>query len=311
MVPLAGNWNLPTYTLGGKQFWGDVQNRSGWRIQHNVITGHFRLVDSRDIRRAWGTQIACETELDSLFPSQPDADGRRTAVVVVHGIVRSSKSFAAMKQPLEQAGYLVLDFDYPSTQVSVTGSANYLRGVIAKIEHVDTIHFVTHSMGGLLVRAYLAAEDRDPRCGRVVMLGTPNHGAAMATTMRGNWLYRFIYGPAGQELPGVANAFLESLPAPPGEFAIIAGASGTEQGWNPLLTGDDDGTVRVEETRLAGAADFMTVPCLHSWLMSDPTVIDATIRFLDQGVLRPSGMTEPILAAPVTPTDFVVPPKAP
>ena len=176
-------------------------------------------------------------------------------------------------------------------------SAEYLNKTINSLEGIDQIDFVCWSMGGLLVRSYLQnqGEDRDPRIHRMVMLGTPNHGAELANILRDNFAFKLIMGPAGQELVSDEDGTIASLPVPDFEFAVIAGGRGTKNGWNPLIPGDDDATVSIECTRLAGAKDFMTVPALHSFIPSNEEAIAASKRFFESGALRESGETHPIV----------------
>lgn len=288
--------NLRLPTLGGRQFWGDVSYLSGWRIQHHVLTGHYRLLDPDDVRHAWGTEAACQCELDRVCTDLKLVPDSGRVVILVHGIIRSSKSFSRMRVALENDGYTVIGFDYPSTRVQIHESAEYLRKVIESLEHVDEINFVVHSMGGLIVRTYLRATP-DPRLRRMVMLGVPNHGANMANVVQKNPLFKLLFGPAGQQLINDPEGFISSLPTPQFEFAIVAGARGTDEGWNPLIAGDDDGTVEVANTMLPGATDFMTVCGMHSFLMDREDVIDATCRFLTTGALRETGIPQPIVRA--------------
>lgn len=288
--------NLRLPTLGGRQFWGDVYYCGGWRIQHHVLTGHYRLLDRDDVRRAWGSEAACRKKLDRVRRKGGLTPDTGKVVVVVHGIIRSSKSFSRMRIALERDGYTVVGFDYPSTQVTIKDSADYLRRVIAGLNEASEINFVVHSMGGLIVRTYLQQQQTDPRMRRMVMLGVPNRGANMANIVQSNPLFKLLFGPAGQQLVKDPAGFIAGLPTPQFEFAIIAGARGTDDGWNPLIDGDDDGTVEVENTKLAGAADFMTVCGLHSFLMDREDVIDATCRFLLNGALRQTGVPQPIVS---------------
>ncbi|MCA9078978.1 MAG: alpha/beta fold hydrolase [Planctomycetaceae bacterium] len=297
-APEGSLFNLPAPTLGGRQFWGDVTFRHGWRIQQNVFTEHFRLLDPRDVRQAWGSRAACEAELNKQqFPTMTG-----DAVVVIHGIIRSSKSFAGLQKQVQGQGMHVIPFDYPSTRVPLKQSAALLDQVLKSLDGVERIHLVVHSMGGLVVRTYLQEHEPDPRLNRMVMLGVPNQGAEMANIMKDNLLYKFVYGPAGQQLVADPAGVIAKLPTPKFEFAVIAGARGTPDGWNPLIPGDDDGTVSVDAARLPGAADFMTVPALHSFLMDDATVQNATIHFLKQGSLREDGTTHPIPVKDEEPT---------
>ena len=280
-------------TLGGRQLWGDVQFFHGWRIQQCHLDGHYRLLDGDDVRHAFGTLEECRAKLGEIRRRDelPAMQGR--AVILVHGIIRSSKSFAKMESVLRDSGYHVFGFDYPSTRVEIPASADYLHQVIDSLEGITEINLVGHSMGGLVIRSYLK-DHRDPRIKRLVMLGVPNQGARMASLLQKNVLYRTLYGPAGQQLIDDSNELIAELPTPECEFAVISGARGNSQGFNPLVPGDDDGTVSLESTRLPGAADFMTVTAMHSFLMNSPGVISATERFLKTGVLRESGETHPI-----------------
>jgi pimeloyl-ACP methyl ester carboxylesterase len=286
-------WNVPTPTLGGRQMWGDVLYFRGWRIQQNALSKHFRLLDPDDVRQAWGTREECAAALEQIKRDQdlPPMQGR--AVVVIHGIIRSSKSFAQLRVKLEERHVTVVGFDYPSTQVPIEESADYLRQMLQSLEGIEQIDLVVHSMGGLVLRTYLR-DHRDPRFHRMVMLGVPNLGARMANIVQQNPLYRLIFGPAGQQLIEDPEGYIAGLPTPDFEFAVIGGARGTENGWNPLIPGDDDGTVSVDNTRLPGAADFMTAPVLHSFLMTNEDVVAATCRFLETGCLHEDGICRPI-----------------
>jgi len=286
---------LDTPTLGGRQFWGDVLFFQGYRIQHNILTNHYRLLDAKDIRRAWGTREECQEALDKIKVAQqlPAMSGK--AVILIHGIFRSSKSFDPFVQQLKDEGYLVVGFEYPSTRASMEETAKYLDQVIDSLQGIEQIDLVVHSMGGLLVRSYLQQKqvERDSRLRRLVMLGVPNQGARMANLLRKNWFFQVAYGPAGQQLVDDPAGYIAQLPAPDFEFAIIAGIRGTPEGWNPLIPGDDDGTVSVAATRLPGAADFIEIPALHSTMMWNPEVIAASLRFFKTGALRADGVRSP------------------
>jgi len=269
-------------TLGGRQFWGDVAFFRGWRIQHNVITGHYRLLDPHDWRQVWGSLERCRTRLNEIREERALAPMSGEAVILLHGIIRSSKSMSRMAARLTEDGCLCVPFDYPSTRVDLDRSASYLQQVIESLEGVERISFVAMSLGGLVVRAWLR-QHRDPRCRTMVMLGTPNQGAEMAALLTRSRLVRLIMGPAGLQLSSSGDCVPRQLPVPDFPFGIIAGARSNRPGWNPLLPGDDDGTVTVESTRLPGAADFLTVPCLHTFLPANPQVIEATSRFIRHG----------------------------
>ncbi len=284
-------------TLGGRQFWGDVAFYHGWRIQRSAITGHYRLLDDEDNRQAWGTIDECRKALDELREERKLPAMKGKAVIVVHGIIRSSKSFAGMTARLKKDGYSVFGFDYPSTRIRIPEIADHLHSCVQSLEGIEEINFVVHSMGGLVVRQYLS-KHQDERIARMVMLGVPNKGAEMADFFQRNLLFKAIFGPAGQQLVTDGKGLIAALPVPEFEFAVLSGARGDDSGFNPLIDGDDDGTVRLESTRLPGAADFATVRCLHSFLMSDPDAIEMTARFLKEGKLRAEGDRQPIPRQP-------------
>lgn len=287
--------NVPTKTLGGREFWGDVVHFHDWRIQQNVFTKHYRLIDGTDTRRAWGTREQCQVALDEIKREQRLPRMSGTGVILIHGITRSSKSMSAFREPLTKAGFHVFPFDYPSTRVEIPESADYLKQVIESLEGIETLHIVAHSMGGIVTRAYMSQPNSDPRIKRLVMLGSPNSGAELADLLSDNlnFVFKPMLGPAGQQLVTDPEGLIARLPIPKCEFAVIAGGRGGN-GFNPLIPGDDDGIVSLSSTRLPGAADFMQLPSLHLRLLRTPEAISSAIRFLETGKLRDQGEPQPI-----------------
>ncbi len=285
--PAARNESVPRprwydKTLGGRQFWCDVLWFRQWRIQKNAITGHYRLLDPRDYRHASGSFRQCKRRLDEIKRrlELPPLEG--TAVVLIHGLGRSSRSFGTMAAELRRRGYVVVPLDYSSTRQSLGDVAQCLHRVIESLEGIRRIHLVGHSLGGLVVRAYFQHHG-DPRLGRVVLLGTPNRGAELARRFSDNPLYQLALGPSGHQLAHEAD----KLPVPPVPFGVIAGGKGDDKGYNPLIPGDDDGLVGVASTHLAGEADFLLVRCTHGKLKRHRQVIEAVACFLQSGRFRP------------------------
>lgn len=285
--------NLKLKTFGGVQFWTDVHFFHDWHIQQHVLTKHYRLLDGEDVRHCWGTLEECKSALNEIREKQglPKMSGK--GVILIHGISRSAKSMETIKKRLVDDDYAAWGFNYASMRMDIPAAAEYLHQVIESLEGVEQIDFVVHSMGGLVVRAYLA-KHRDRRIGRMVMLGVPNLGARLASQLKQNWIFKSVWGPAGQQLAKDPGGFIDALPTPDFEFAVIAGSRGTLNGYNPLVPGDDDGTVAVESTKLPGATDFITVRRLHSFMVSAPDVLDLTERFLTEGHLREKGDAHPL-----------------
>lgn len=277
-------WNQ---TMGGMQFWSDLHFLAQYRIQQNVFTQQCRLLDRKNKRYASGSFAECLAALDKLRIEENLQPATGEVVILLHGIVRSAHSFDPMQKQLEQEGYYVCNVNYPSTQITIQQAAENLNRVISSLSEASTIHLVGHSMGGLVIRAWFGLEQsqevRETRIGKVVMMGTPNHGAEMADFFAKFPPYQWVMGQAGQQLR-TTDETIRSLPIPTVPFGIIAGARGTQsKGYNPLLEGDDDGTVTVASTHLEGATDFYTYPALHMFLMRDQRSIDAVSHFLRKG----------------------------
>ena len=284
--------NATMKTLGGRQFFGDVFFFHKWRIQHNVFTNTYRLLDGEDFQHATGTYDECRAAMEKIREKSNLPPMKGKAVILLHGIIRSSKSMNKFRKPLEDAGYTVFSFDYPSTRVSIEKSADYLNRAIESMKGIDEISFIGHSLGGLVTRAYLKKYD-DERVYRVVMLGTPNKGAMLAGMLKRSMTFRLLLGMAGQQL-AKSEGTIKNLPAPDCEFAIIAGVRGTNDGFNPILPGDDDGVVSLESALLPGATDSLNVRSIHSLLPHDKAAISAAVRFIKDGSLRENGQKRPV-----------------
>jgi pimeloyl-ACP methyl ester carboxylesterase len=278
--------NIPLPTMGGQQFWADELFFHQWHIQRNVLTGHYRLLDPHNIRRAWGTLGECHTALERVKREQHLPPMRGKAVVLLHGLLSSHSVMYPLASYLhERGGYVTFNVTYPSSQNGVGEHAQSLARIIANLDGIEEINFVAYSLGNIVVRNYLAEYQHkpDPRLRRMVMLGPPNHGALAAVVLAENAAFQLVTGEAGQEL-GTQWAVLEThLATPQFPFGIIAGGKGNGRGYNPLLHSDNDGTISVETTRLAGAADFAVLPVMHQFLPYMPQVQECTLRFLQHG----------------------------
>ncbi len=283
--PNAGP-NLPFPTLGGKQIWADNFIYAGWRIQQNVYTDHFRLLDDRDIRRAWGDEAACREAFEVARIEKKLHQPSPHAVILLHGIGRSKETFGKMASAARAAGYTVIDVNYPSTRRPLQAHADQLATIVESLEDIETVSFITHSMGGIVLRAYFQHHRDWPEgltLKRAVMLGPPNNGSNMAAQVP-SLPFDLVYGESGQEL---AQSDLSHLPSPPMSFAVIAGGLSDGEGYNPLLEGDDDGVVTVIEAHLDGVEAFMVIDQLHAFLPKDKRIIAATMEFLKTGQMSP------------------------
>jgi pimeloyl-ACP methyl ester carboxylesterase len=214
---------------------------------------------------------------------------RADNVILLHGLCRTSRSLAKMQRALTQAGYTVWNVDYPSRTARIQTLADDAIGpAIANcVENGATrIDFVTHSMGGILVRSYLARHDV-PGLGRVVMLAPPNQGSEIVDKLGGLSLFKWINGPAGNELGTDKNSTPNRLGPVDYPVGIIAGDRSIN--WINslfLLPDRDDGKVTVPRAKLAGMSDFLLIHATHSFITYNHEAIRQTIQFLQTGKFK-------------------------
>lgn len=282
--------NLKLNTTGGQQMWGDVRYHLGYRVQRHALTGHHRLLDPQDQRVAWGSLDACESAFAKIRQETQLTAASSTAVVSLHGLFRTRWSMARIEHYLEQTTrWQGINLCYPSTRGTVGDHAGMLRDVIDHLDGVETIHFVAHSLGNLVIRRWLndlgenRLKSRGMKIGRMVMLGPPNHRPALARALVPIDRHKIIAGEAGDQLNGAWKTLEPNLATPQFEFGILAGGLGNSDGFNPLIPGDDDMIVGVRETKLAGARDFRLLPVIHATMMDDPKLQQLTGRFLQRG----------------------------
>ncbi len=221
----------------------------------------------------------------AMLPQTIFASAQTEQVILLHGLCRSSRSMAAMEKSLTQAGYQVCNIDYPSRSAPIEQLAETVIGqAVTDCENdsATKINFVTHSLGGILVRQYLANHSI-PNLGRVVMLGPPNQGSEVVDKLGGWWLFKKINGPAGNELGTDKNSVPNKLGAANFPIGIIAGNRSINWINSFLIPGVDDGKVSVKRTKLVGMSDWIEIPATHPFLMKNRTAIAQTISFLRAG----------------------------
>jgi hypothetical protein len=205
-------------------------------------------------------------------------------VVLLHGLAGNSRLLRKMERALQRAGFATLNLDYKSRKHPLEMLAEDIHPAItAFAENVGELHFVTHSMGGLLARVYLARY-RHARLARVVMLGPPNNGSEVAEFLRDLAPYRAFFGPAGQQVGTGQRELLAELPLPDCAVGIIAG----DRTISPvssyfILPRPNDGKVSVASTRLEGMTDHIVLNTSHTLMLVRRPTIEQTIFFLREG----------------------------
>lgn len=204
-------------------------------------------------------------------------------MVLLHGLWRSENSMNRMEDSLAAAGYRVQNIEYDSTERPISELAEEaVQAGLVGCDGAGTIHFVTHSMGGILVRQYLEEQDI-AHLGRVVMLGPPNQGSEVIDRYAELPGFEWFSGPAGMQL-GTGEASLpRSLGPAHFDLGIIAG----NRTLNPILSrslpGRDDGKVSVDATRVEGMDDHLEMPVTHVFMMRDKDVIEQVLHYLANG----------------------------
>jgi len=209
-------------------------------------------------------------------------------VVLLHGLARTEKSLLKLERHLEKKGFCVVNVGYPSREKTIQElSVDVIPTAIKQCptNNESKIHFVTHSMGGILVRYYLE-HNEVPKLGRVVMLSPPNSGSEVVDKLRGTRIFKWINGPAAEQLGTGLDSLPKTLDAPNYEVGIITGDKTINPILSLLIPGKDDGKVSVESAKLQGMKDFLIVHKTHPFIMNDEEVLEQVTAFIKNGVFN-------------------------
>ncbi len=219
-------------------------------------------------------------------PNAPRTAGTASpteTVVLIHGLVRSDKSMDKMAKSLCAEGYEVINVDYPSTSAPVEVLAKGVFDTLEpRIENKATVHFVTHSMGGIILRQYLQDHELS-NLGRVVMLAPPSRGSEVPDKLGRFFLYKWINGPAGNQLGTGTNSLPLRLKPPVFELGIIAGDRSINPILSMLIPGPDDGKVSLARVKPRAYSDYLQLHVTHACMMWNRRVIAQTLHFLENG----------------------------
>jgi triacylglycerol lipase len=220
-----------------------------------------------------------------------DHADRTRRVVLLHGLGRTPRSMRQLQRVLEASGYVVLNCGYRSRSADIATLARGVAERVAQWEPSAPLNFVTHSLGGILVRAALAYGylPRD-RIRRVVMLGPPNAGSEVVDAFRAipvvSRIYAAFTGPAGAQLGTTADGLPGQLPPVDFELGVIAGNRSFNPLFSAILGAENDGKVRVDRTRVEGIRELLVVRHWHPLLMTAPSVLQQVVHFLETGAFQ-------------------------
>lgn len=225
----------------------------------------------------------CEMMIPPMLWDRPEiqmSSGEK--VVLLHGLWRGFHAMSPLARKLRAAGFCTLNIPYPSMRQPIEKLVEHIRRQIVCYAGDETVHIVTHSLGGIIARSLLC-KDLPWRCGRLVMLAPPNQGSEIVNWATNHKLIHGLLGPAGRCLG--SEGIPSSLPPIPFglEAAVIMGRRSTIPFFRALLDEENDGIVSVEKGRIEGLCGFSVVNADHTFIQSHPEVVRRCILFLKSG----------------------------
>ena len=275
----SGERNFRFQTAGGKMFWTDVKVVKGWRIQQNILTGHCRLLNPAKVRYKWGTKAACVYEL-SKYTS---VDKRKKTVVLIHGLGLRKESLKCLVPLLEKEGFQTVQFGYSAMLEPLESCADKLNSVLQDYE--GELFFVTHSMGGILLRQYQQNYRRSIKS--AVLLTPPSNGAQIVDFMKQIKMDSLL-GVNGKRLNTSCDGLPAVLPPLTSPFITIAGIKKTWIGYFPLycfMLQDNDGYISTETTVSGNEVNHFKIADSHLRIMKNASVQKIILTFLNNDKL--------------------------
>lgn len=199
-------------------------------------------------------------------------------VVLLHGLWRSVGAMGALQEDLGRAGYGTANLPYPSMTASVSENALRVRRFLAEQSFEGRVHFVTHSLGGIILRELLKSGELPCTLGRVVMLAPPSNGSEIVDWLGG--LGRVTLGPSCEVLK--SDGVRPGIPAS-AEVGVLMGDRSLIPFFRSFLEEGNDGIVSVEKGRLEGMKDFRVLDADHTFMTGDARVRKEVLSFLQNG----------------------------
>jgi triacylglycerol lipase len=212
----------------------------------------------------------------------PSKINTQECVILLHGLGRTSKSMAKIESTLKKKGYSVKNISYPSRKYTIeTLVNNYITPAVSLNYNAKKIHFVTHSLGGILVRYYL---EKNPlsNLGEVVMFAPPNKGSEVVDTLGNFYPAKWWFGPAFLQLSTAETSIPNQLEIPTYSIGILAGTKSINPFLSYLIPGENDGKVSVKSTGIQGQT-VKKINASHTWITKNSNAINNMVYFLEHG----------------------------
>lgn len=208
----------------------------------------------------------------------PVEKSTKETVVLVHGLWMRGWVMTLLGLRLQRYGFHTIVFSYPSMSNSLSQNALFLSNFVTDIA-APHIHFIGHSLGGLLVMQMLA-EYPEPRAGRIVLAGSPCHASYVASKLARMGLGRYLIG------RGMLQCLRQKVPECADRYEVGSIAGCKSLGGGKLFGGlpsPNDGVVAVEETRMPGTSDQIVLNVSHSGMLLSTSVAYQVCMFLRHG----------------------------
>lgn len=226
---------------------------------------------------------SCKSIIITLLLMMSSISAQASCVILLHGLARNSGSMEKLQEKLASEHYQVVNFGYPSRDFQIEKLAELaIKPALKECQPEQAVNFVTHSLGGILVRQYLSQHPIE-NLRHVVMLGPPNKGSEVVDKLSDMPGYKFINGKAGMQLSTDINTVPNKLGRANFDLGIIAGTSSINLILSWIIPSEDDGKVLVERTRLEGMNDHLSLPVTHTFMMRNKTVIAQVLHYFKFG----------------------------
>ncbi|EOQ89874.1 alpha/beta hydrolase family protein [Leptospira yanagawae serovar Saopaulo str. Sao Paulo = ATCC 700523] len=222
---------------------------------------------------------------DQKLSQKTKISDQQECVVLIHGFLRSSNHLKNLSDFLIENGYYVVSIEYESTSMSISEIADSNLSNFEEHCQNQKIHFVTHSLGGILLRSYLK-KNQIKHLGKIVMLAPPNKGSEVADFLSKFKVFNLILGPVVSQLKTDQNSYVNSLGLPNFQFGIIMGNVTIDPISSYLIPGDDDGKVSIENSKLENMNDFLLVERTHNFIVDAPEVKEAILNYFKFGKFK-------------------------